>query len=201
MPVCLDHGATSTRRYGACLGVYMQIDADRHIDCADNRSVYMWCTRAKWCGACACMLCADVEVMKGRRGVCKSQCQSTDYCRTGSKTPPNPTDPSNQQPLPTTPHHTPFCKHREGYPCRLYLDIEFDRRANPRLDGEALMGEVFAAVVKTLLEVGGWDGIGGWDGCTSTHHYNSPSLPPKTTHTLNTQTHAHKTNKQHKYTT
>lgn len=50
-------------------------------------------------------------------------------------------------------HHHSLSPHREGYPCRLYLDVEFDRRANPDLDGEQLMEEVLAAVVRALLEV------------------------------------------------
>lgn len=53
------------------------------------------------------------------------------------------------------PPHKKFNKpsNREGYPCRLYLDVEFDKRANPARDGETLMEGVLTAVVRVLLEV------------------------------------------------
>lgn len=55
--------------------------------------------------------------------------------------------------LPTPPHTPQKHNNREGYPCRLYLDVEFDTRANPSLDGEKLMEEVLASLVRALLEV------------------------------------------------
>jgi hypothetical protein len=43
---------------------------------------------------------------------------------------------------------------REGYPCRLYFDVEFSRPDNPDLDGEEMMRELQKVVREVLAEVG-----------------------------------------------
>jgi hypothetical protein len=42
--------------------------------------------------------------------------------------------------------------HREGYPCRLYFDVEFETSANPSLDGAKLVEELIALTTEVLEE-------------------------------------------------
>lgn len=42
---------------------------------------------------------------------------------------------------------------REGYPCRLYFDVEFEVVDNPGLDGDRLVGVLLAMAAHRLHKV------------------------------------------------